>query len=233
MGYRNSPSNGFSEFFRYLARSSQSGREKLPTLAEISRKLEISVSSVREQMEVARFLGLVEVRPRIGIKVNPFHFAKAINPILMYAVEVNPELFLDFSDLRRHLESAYWYEAVSLLSPQDHLKLENLVQRAKATLTQVPAQIPHVEHREFHLTIFSRVENTFVVGLLEAYWELYEKVGLNVYTDFNYLNRVWQYHEKILDAIRAGEFTVGFNALNAHMDLLDQRPKAPSKGHFE
>ena len=233
MGYRNSYSDGFSEFFKYLAWSSQSGREKLPSLVEISRELEISVSSVREQLEVARVLGLVEVKPRTGIKVNSFSFSKTLSPILLYAIEVNPELFLDFSDLRRHIESSYWYEAVSLLLPQDHEKLEELVLRAKKLLSLQPVQIPHQEHREFHMTIFGRINNPFVSGLLEAYWELYEKAGLNVYTDFNYLNQVWRYHEKIVDSIRTGDFTAGFNALNTHMDLLNQRPKSPSRSRFE
>ena len=105
--------------------------------------------------------------------------------------------------------------------------------QAKELLNCQPVQIPHKEHREFHMTIFGRVENLFVLGLLDAYWELYERAGLNVYTDFNYLSQVWRYHEKIVDSIQNGDFTGGFNALNTHMDLLNQRPKSSSKSRFE
>jgi len=233
MAYRNSHSEELSEFFKFLAWNSQSGLEKLPSLVEISQKLGMSIASVREQLEVARTLGLVEVKPRTGIKVNPFQFSKTLIPILLYAIEVNPELFLDFSDLRRHIESSYWYEAVSLLTSKDYEHLGGLVSRAQALLNCEPVQIPHQEHREFHMTIFKRVANPFVLGLLDTYWELYEKAELNVYTDFDYLSQVWRYHQKIADAIRAGDFTAGFNALNAHMDLLSQRPKSPPKSLFE
>ena len=230
---RNSYSDELSDFFKFLAWSKRSGRDRLPSLAEISQKLGVSVASVREQLEVARTLGLVEVKPRTGIKVNPFQFSKTLIPILLYAIEVNPELFLDFSDLRRHLESCYWYEAVSLLTQQDCDRLESLVSRAMETLDCQPVQIPHQEHREFHMTIFGRLDNPFVYGLLDAYWDLYERAGLNIYTDIDYLSQVWRYHQKIAESIRAGDFTAGFNALNTHMDLLSQRPKTPPKTLFE
>ena len=117
MTYRNSHSDELSEFFKYLAWNKQMGLEKLPSLVQISKELEISVAGVREQLEVARTLNLVDVKPRTGIKVNSFQFSKTLIPILLYAIEINPEMFLDFSDLRRHIESSYWYEAVSLTNP--------------------------------------------------------------------------------------------------------------------
>ncbi|NMD31116.1 MAG: GntR family transcriptional regulator, partial [Chloroflexi bacterium] len=53
-----------SEFLKYLARHSQSAEDdRLPPLADLSRELGISIASLREQLEVARAMGLVEVRP--------------------------------------------------------------------------------------------------------------------------------------------------------------------------
>jgi hypothetical protein len=39
------------------------------------------------------------------------------------------------------------------------------------------------------------------VGLLEAYWDAYEAVELNTYADYAYLQEVWRYHERIVEAI--------------------------------
>ena len=82
-------------------------------------------------------------------------------------------------------------------------------------------QVPHEEHRQLHLLIFSRLENPFVTGLLEAYWDMYEAVGLNMYSgDMAYLNEVWDYHARMVECICAGDYEGGREALVAHMDLL-------------
>lgn len=128
---------------------------------------------------------------------------------------------------------AYWPEAVRRLSLEDHKYLKELIRRAYEKLAQQPPQIPQLEHRELHLIMYRRLENTFVTGLLEAYWEIYEAVGLAVYMDMDYLHRVWNYHEKIVDAICLGDFEVGYQVLTEHMDLLNQRPKMMAKQNFE
>jgi DNA-binding FadR family transcriptional regulator len=94
-------------------------------------------------------------------------------------------------------------------------------------------QIPHSEHRELHLAIYRHLANPFVLGLLEAYWEVYETTGLDVYTDLVYLKQVWQYHEKMVDAICTGHYAVGYQLLMEHLDLLYQRSKPLSRQMFE
>jgi DNA-binding FadR family transcriptional regulator len=73
----------------------------------------------------------------------------------------------------------------------------------------------------------------FVLGLLEAYWEMYEAVGLAVFADMAYLERVWQYHEKMVEAIGQGDFEAGFLALREHFNLLSQRSQPASGQHFD
>jgi hypothetical protein len=60
---------------------------------------------------------------------------------------------------------------------------------------------------------------------LEAYWDLYEAVGMNLYTDFNYLEQVWKYHQLMVDAICTNQIALGYQALVEHKDLIHQRPK--------
>ena len=75
---------------------------------------------------------------------------------------------------------------------------------------------------QFHLTIFQRLENPFVLGLLEAYWDAYEAVEYSTYADYAYLQEVWGYHERIVDAIDAGDYATGKELLVQHMHLLDK-----------
>ncbi|MGD9092786.1 MAG: FCD domain-containing protein [Anaerolineales bacterium] len=211
---------------QYLASTTNGERDnaRLPSLQEISQELGISVARLREQLEVAEAMGLVEVRPRTGIRRLPYTFLPAIRQSLAYAIEIDRSYFDEFSELRNHVEAAYWHEAVALLSAQDREDLQKLVHRALDKLHSPQVKIPHREHRQLHLGIFRRLQNPFVMGILEAYWEAYEAVGLNMFADYEYLQQVWGYHQRMVDAICEGDFEAGYQALVEHKDLLYHRP---------
>ncbi len=216
----------------YLAKNCQDG-ERLPSLAELAAELGISVAALREQLEIARVLGVVEVKPRTGIRRVPYGFRDAVVSSLTYGIRTNPENFLAYANLRRHIEASYWYEAVTRLTSDDHNKLRGLVQRALEKLALSPPVIPQNEHRELHLTIYKRLDNIFVMGLLEAFWKEYEAVGLDVMVELAYVTRVWEFHQRMVDAICAGDYEVGYQAMVEHMELLDKRPKNSSNQKFE
>jgi DNA-binding FadR family transcriptional regulator len=217
-------SSDISEFLRYLA-THEEVDQGLPSLKKLSEKLGVSLASLREQLEVARALGLVEIKPRLGMKRRDYSFTPAINQSLGYALALSNEHFREYAELRNHVESAFWYKAVQKLAEDDKRELQNLVARAWEKLRGTPIQVPHEEHRNLHLKIYSRLENPFVTGILEAYWEAYEAVGLNVFAGgYEYLEEVWRYHQKMVEAICSGDFEVGYEALVHHTDLLHHRP---------
>jgi DNA-binding GntR family transcriptional regulator len=140
----------------------------------------------------------------------------------MVALSLQHDAFRSYAALRIHLETAFWDEAVVLLLPEDIARLNELVARAQAKLTLDRIQIPYPEHRQFHLTIFSRLGNPFVIGLLEAYWDAYEAVELNTYADYAYLQEVWNYHERIVRTLEASDIAGGKELLIQHMRLIDK-----------
>ncbi len=66
-----------SEFLRYLA-THEEANKKLPVLKTLSQELGVSLASLREQLEVARALGLVDIRPRLGMKRREYSFTPAV-----------------------------------------------------------------------------------------------------------------------------------------------------------
>ncbi len=222
-----------NNFIKYLISSRNENRERLPSLAEISNKLGVSVAALREQLEIAKILGLVEVKPKVGIRKKAYTFTPAVLASASYATAIDSSNFDHISNLRMHLEEAYWFEAVGLLHEEDKAELREYVVNAKEKLRGKPTQIPQQEHKGLHLTIYSRLSNPFVYGLLESYWELYEAVGLNVYSDLGYLSSVWDYHDRIVKAIDMGELGLGFQLLKEHMKLIQTRSKEPPSQSFE
>ncbi len=221
---RERTSPNISEFLRYLAAHPEA-ENGLPSLTELSKELDISLASLREQLEVARALGFVEVRQKTGTRRLKYSFAPAIRQSLGYALAMNNDHFRKFAEMRNHLEAAYWYEAVKLLTESDKQELQAIITRAWDKIRGTPVQVPHEEHRKLHLAIFNRLDNPFVIGVLEAYWEAYEGVGLNVFAGgYEYLKEVWRYHQIMVESICSSQFEVGYEALVKHTDLLYHRP---------
>ena len=136
-----------SEFLRYLIEQGFEPGDRLPSLAELSREIGISVGKLREQLEVARTLGLVEASPRRGITRTAYSFLPPVRLSLFAALALDASHFNDFSGLRVHLETAYWDEAVSLLTVDDKACLQALVRSAMDKLSCPRIQIPYIEHR--------------------------------------------------------------------------------------
>lgn len=217
-----------SDLLDYIVEQRCQQGDQLPPLNELSDTLGINVGKLREQLEVARSLGMVEVRPRTGVRLKAYDFLPAVRLSLLFAIAMDKtQYFETFTELRNHIEVAFWNEAAARLTPEDRAGLRALVNSAWAKLNNVPfIQIPHNEHRKFHMGIFARLENPFVIGLLEAYWEAYEAVELNTYADLHYWQEAWKYHERILEHIENEEYDAAKEAFIAHTRLLRHRISA-------
>ncbi len=78
MAIKKRKDNSLSEFLVYLSKVDPSNNYRIPALAELSKQLGVSIASLREQLEVARMLGVVEVRPKTGIRRLKFSFKPAV-----------------------------------------------------------------------------------------------------------------------------------------------------------
>lgn len=218
-----------SDFLNYIVREGFQPGDRLPSITELTSDahLDMSANKVREQLEVARALGWVEVRSKRGTRVKHYAFTPAVRLSALYAMACG-ESFESFASLRNHVESAYWNEACALLRADDLEVMQACIDGANEKLDAPPIHIPNPEHRLFHLTVFKHLDNTFVLGILEAYWDLYEEVGINRYMDYSYLRQVWDFHALILQRIKAKRYADARQAFIEHTRLLRHEPVAKS-----
>lgn len=224
--------NELSPVLKYIADATRQDKP-VPSISELSAQLGISKASVREQLEVPKQLGFVEVRTRTGIQKQDFSLTRPLTLSMTYGIRVNPELFQEYASLRRKLEIAYWYEACALLEKSHILELQNLEESANWKINQRPVVIPTTEHRRFHLTIYRPLNNRVLNSVLETYWDLYEASQINYYRDHEYLESVWSYHRQMLDSIESRAYEKGYEALVTHFDLMKTFKKADLRQRFE
>ena len=209
-----------SDFFKYLIAHHINPGDRLPTLSEIGADMGVGVGALREQLAVARGMGVVSVRPRVGIQRERFDFATSVLPAVLFSLATGETTFAQLSRLRRAIEVSFWDEAVVLLTLDDKARLGQLVAGAWAKLRGDPIHIPNGEHRQLHLTIFGRLDNPFVQGLLVAYWDAYDASELTRFVRYQYWIDVWNYHEQIVAALCANDFARGQQLLEEHFALL-------------
>ena len=216
----------------YLALNAKEGKS-IPSIAQLSEDLRLSTSAVREQLEVARQLELVEVKTKTGIQTSAFSAAPAICLAYRYGLEMQPDLIWDLLSVRQHLELSYWQEAVVNLTKKEVDYLAEIIETAFKKLNSRPVIIPIEEHKEFHLAIYRPLNNNFLNGILESYWNISLETGIHNLTDKTYLQSVWAYHQKMQQAIAAKEYDLGYQALLTHFELVRTQSKAELKQRFE
>ena len=196
---------------------------KLPAMGELSRQLGVSKGKLREEMIAAEAWGVIEMRPGDGTYVLPFDFYAPVRTLALYGVTLDRKHFGQFYQVRTALEVALWESAIESLRPSDVVQLCQIVERAQQRLRSVPPEIPHRQHREFHLLTFARLDNDFVQGLLRAYWDAYEAVELHLYFDLSYYEEMWSSHDAMAQAIVSGDLRKGQEILTRHFVLLSDR----------
>lgn len=216
----------------YLANSAKEGKS-IPSIAQLSNDLGLSTSSLREQLEVARQLEFVEVKTRTGIQTSTFSAAPAICLAYRYGLEVEPDMIWDILSVRQHLELSYWQEAVVHLTKKDVGYLNEIIESAFRKINNQPVVIPIEEHKEFHLSIYRSLNNSFLNSMLEAYWQIYQETDVRVYSDKTYLESIWAYHRKVQQAIASKEYDLGYQALMTHFEIVRTQRKAELKQRFE
>lgn len=224
--------NSKSALLSYLANTVKEGKG-IPSIAQLGVDLGLSNASVREQLEVARQLELVEVKTKTGIQVVPFSIKPAICLAGQYGLDINPNMIWDLYSVRQQLELCYWQEAVVKLGRKEIEQLGQIIDSAFAKIKNRPMIIPIDEHKDFHLTIYKPLNNTFLQSLLESFWTLFQSSENRLYSDQNSLENVWGYHKKIYNAIVSKEYEMGYDALFTHFDLVRTNKKAELKQRFE
>src|SRR5437868_10139091 len=89
-----------SDLLNYIVSQGARPGDRLPSLDVLSEKLKISTGKLREQLEVARALGLVEVRPNRGIRLADYNFLSAIRLSFLFVLSSDRGQLHAFSLMR-------------------------------------------------------------------------------------------------------------------------------------
>jgi len=147
--------------------------DKLPGVNELSAKLGVGISSVREAIKMLEILGAVECRQGEGTFV-----CSAVREGAANAFEIQfmllPRTAEQLAQFREFYETAYTNMALDLASPEDLDKVRAAVEALEAKARDDPdAPMDAKDELAFHRAILYCARNPYVIKIGEVSLELF------------------------------------------------------------
>lgn len=183
--------------------------EFLPTEPEIGAQFDVSRTSVREAMRVLSAKGLIEIRQKVGTKVQkPEHWNIFDSDILRWHHEEGQgdAVMRDLIELRQILEPAAAKLASSRATIENHQRLKTAIESMREEINS-PEGYARAD-LEFHLSVYSASQNSLlwqfgtVVGdFLRRAFLIQQKVA----RDSKFLLKDIDLHNDVYEAINRGD----------------------------
>lgn len=189
---------------------------RLPTEHTLARRFGVSRPMVREAIQTLRALGVVESRPRIGLRVRAFdpqaHFDLLI-PWIRSAEER-----VDLYELRRLLEPAILALVIRRASPADLERLDTLLRRP---LPRGRAGIKEGIARDiaFHEELWRLSGNRFVWSLRGLLLRSFADVERRERLTEARVRRTIRLHRAIVRHLKRGHLEAAQQILREHLEV--------------
>ncbi|MBV8617905.1 MAG: FadR family transcriptional regulator [Curvibacter sp.] len=209
-----------------LAAEIRAGRlaegDKLPTEAVLVEQFAVSRTVVREAVSRLKSLGLVDSRQGSGVFVKPQGF-QPLNFDARHAVSKGA--VVQIVEVRRALEAEVAGLAAERRQPEDVLRLRTALQALGAAVQGGGDGV--AEDVQFHRAIADTARNPFLMGTLDYLGQFLRGVTrvtrANEARRADFAREVAEEHERIVQAIEAGDAPAARAAAAGHMDNAIRR----------
>ncbi len=201
--------------------------DPLPSEVELTRRLGVSRSSVREAVKSLASLGILEIHQGKGVFVSDFSFGPLLDN-LPYALLTDWQELADLLKVRRALEIGMIEDVIQQISQAQLVHLRQLAERM-CSRAERSTFFPE-EVSDFHHALFDHLNNKVLLKVLDvlsqAFHQATEHVGCRL------LDPVRTYHDHyaIFEAVQMGDVEQARNALNQYYadleDCLEIIPQA-------
>lgn len=193
--------------------------ERLPPERELSARLGVSRSSVRDAIRILELAGLVVPRQGEGTVVADLSPETVAAPIASILVRKR-ELVAELLDVRKMIEPALAARAAERATDDDVAALEAVVRRQEERARRGESTID--EDGEFHYRIALAARNGVVRKVLDVLMQLLRETRARSLQTPGRPRRSLEGHERILEAIRRRDPAAAEAAVRRHLEEVEQ-----------
>ena len=196
--------------------------EKLPSERSLAEMLGVGRSSLREAINILETLGFLEIKKRKGTFVRSVSSPILSDPLMQILEEDKSKLY-DLYELRKDIELGSAYMAAKVRTEKDLADLEKWVKRMGED-----AKLLRVSLRDdlgFHMAVARATHNFLRVHILKRIFDLsgeyvdfIRQQGIN---DPYTIPRIFDHHEKILEAIRQQDQEGARGLMDEHLTWVE------------
>ena len=191
----------------------------LPTEAELCTALGVGRNTLRESLKVLQALGVVEIRHGYGMFVAPTNFDALTSGLAFrgrLSLRQQGKEALELVDVRQTLESGLIGQAMSLMTPEHLVRIEDTVHQMEALADQ--GQALAAVDSEFHRQLFEPLSNELLTHLMSVFWDVYSQIHAASGMKSASLHATALMHREIFEAVRSGDKALASTRINSHFD---------------
>lgn len=202
----------------FIVATGMKAGDTIPTELELSKKLGVSRTAIREGLKALEALGIVEVRAGVGRFLCSFNF-EVILDNLSYSLDLNVKDFRDVLDVRIMLESGFLVRDLDKFSADRVNKLRDiLANMAELVNERADEKELIAEHTAFHMELYQHSGNAFLLNLIRICATIQRNLTLvNRYRTSDKASFVEQ-HRRLIDAIEQRDPVLVRSRLMEHFE---------------
>jgi DNA-binding FadR family transcriptional regulator len=209
------------ELKRYIIENNLRPGAPLPSEGDLAERLGVGRNSVREAVKALEALGIIEVKVGSGLFVRGFSLDPLLNNLtdLMLA---DVELLSEIREARRFLEIGMIDHVIDAVDERQLAHLRSILKEWRESASDRGYSAEH--DRAFHQAVWDNLNNRFVSGILERFWESQRRSleqGINPGPSDPVAHV--KLHVAIYEAIRRRDGVAMRTAIDRHyFDILDR-----------
>jgi DNA-binding FadR family transcriptional regulator len=205
--------------------------EKLPSENELTKIFGVSRNTVREALHSLKQLGLIDIRQgSLGgafvSKIDLDALAEKMGNLLKMTLFT----LQDCTEARAILEEVIINKLIaSKIRDEDLTKLEQQIEKAKIYFKENKQRERILANFEFHTLLAEITKNPIIIFIHKCILGLLQDFVESVQPSPILVERTFQYHRKILDCLKEGDFQKASKICVKHIYEISQRFADKSK----
>lgn len=211
----------YQEIIAYFVEQIRSGQwvehDRIPSERELSLKLQVSRASLREALSILSIMGIIEIKPKEGIRVGRIQIAPFIN-IVSPLLFQNKNMMNEMTQFRIAIETAAIKRKVDA---QGLALLQSIVERMKEE--NLSSQQGDELDWQFHQQLIASSQNSLLIQSMNCVEQLYQySVNHNrqLMKQDEHLSALVNQHDAIFQLLIQGKQVEASQLLEKHLNLM-------------
>ena len=196
--------------------------DRLPSEADLAGRFGVSRGAIREATRSLQTLGVIKALHGNGLYVADFSFRPIIEQ-LPYGLAYGGTQFSEILQAREALEVGLMPAVASLATEEDFDECARLADLMKELESSGQSTID--VDRDFHLFLYTSLDNPLVNNLIEIFWELYRRLDGSLPIADDHVRNA-PLHLAIVEALRNRDGDLAMLRIREHFDDVRVRAQA-------